>query len=306
MPNQKAYNPAAFDNIEDPEVQYWAGFMMADGCVTKLSNRQAFIQLALSAPDREHVAKFRAFLKAEHPVRDYGPKPTRWPDGTVGVDKGHARISLHSDRLAAGLARFGVLPRKTMTASSELGSTSSHFWRGVCDGDGHIRVNSLSRQKDVARVQMLGSEALMRQFSTFINERIPGHDIRAFSFKSIWQVRLSCFMAFRAIQLMYGCGGTSLDRKQATADAILSRSDLCPPETFNRRWSEYSNEQLLTIFEECGRNYKTMGERFGVKGSTIHFLLTRTRGITRRWKKHRLPNQKVASPISSDDALHAQ
>jgi hypothetical protein len=285
MPYRKTYDPTSFDNADDPEVQYWAGFMMADGCVTNMAKGQSLIQIALNPTDRGHLVKFRDFLKSEHRIRDYGPRNKQW------TDRGHSRISLVSDRLAASLARFGVVPRKTMTASSPLGSPSASFWRGVCDGDGHIRINSLVGQKDVARVQMLGSESLMGQFAGFVNDRIPGHDIKAFPFKSIWQVRLSSYIAFRTVQIMYGAGGTSLDRKQAKADEILSRPELCPPETFNSRWTKYSDQELTSIFEECGRDFKTMAERMGADRRKIHFLLTTTRGLVKKWRITR-PRQK--------------
>src|ERR1035437_3192398 len=108
---------------ETPEVAYWAGFLMADGTVTR--NGASFVvSLSLSENDLDNLLKFRDFLgKQDEP-------------GTMPQDM--RRVAVGSKRLGNDLARWGVVPNKTYVGiipSDIPNELLPHYIRGLIDGD---------------------------------------------------------------------------------------------------------------------------------------------------------------------------
>ena len=116
---------AYFDRIDTEPKAYWAGMMASDGCV-----HGSRIQLILHERDVSHIDAFRKALGSTHPVMSRVA-----PIGTT-----HRGLVLTSAQLAAGLARVGITPRKSLTIHwPELrDDLYPHFLRGVFDGDGSV------------------------------------------------------------------------------------------------------------------------------------------------------------------------
>ena len=135
--NREAFLPPLSSSAE-----YWAGFLMADGCVTD----QGALRLCLQQRDRPHVEKFRAFMESEHPI--FSVKQAK----AVG-------ILIGSKDLCQALVKLGVTPRKSLVSRAhDSVADSRHFWRGMIDGDGHIRLQSLS---------LTGGQDLLNQWLGF-------------------------------------------------------------------------------------------------------------------------------------------
>ncbi len=117
------FNEHAFENLEDEEVQYWIGFIYADGHVSK-GNRGNTVAIGLKSSDYEHLVKFSKFLGSKRI-----PRITKQGQGTV--------ISFGSIILSNSLKKLGFDNNKSYSAHppEEL-KNSRHFWRGVVDGDG--------------------------------------------------------------------------------------------------------------------------------------------------------------------------
>lgn len=109
-----------------PESSYWLGIIMSDGFV---HNKV----VGLSMIDKDHVTKFRSFLKAANPVREYMP--------SIGNRLAYD-LRVTNQELVSKLSNYNIVQNKSLTATvpSALES-NSHFWRGMIDGDGCFTIS---------------------------------------------------------------------------------------------------------------------------------------------------------------------
>jgi hypothetical protein len=115
----------AFDDAStDDRAAYWLGFGLADG-----ANSGKAYKVALHVQDVGHLEKLRRFLGTEtRTIRSVPGKPHRY-------------IQFHSVDLCAALSEWGVGQKKSLTAAAHPAlEDNPHFWRGVVDGDGNIRL----------------------------------------------------------------------------------------------------------------------------------------------------------------------
>lgn len=116
----------AFDKC-DNETMYWVGVLAADGCVSKKA-----VSLSFATKDKEHISKYRQFMKSEHTINNIKPHHTRKGDGSVG-------LAIKNQKIVDDLIKFGIGERKSLTYDPpEMCASNSHFWRGMIDGDGWI------------------------------------------------------------------------------------------------------------------------------------------------------------------------
>lgn len=210
MSNRKYYvDENSFDDIESEEVQYWVGFLMADGCITG-----NVLKLKLQHSDKKQVLKFKDFLKSEHIVKK------------VNEYNNHKTCSfdVYSKKLTDVLSnRYNIIPNKTKTAEcpEEL-INSRHFWRGVIDGDG-----SVNFKNEKAFIGLWsGSIKLLKQFETFVKNNVKirnkitkGH--RCYCFRNHSQKA-----APKIIKLLYKDSNVHLNRKKKAAIKVLKEVDI--------------------------------------------------------------------------------
>ena len=202
-----ALDESVFDVIT-PESAYWVGFLMADGSVGDRSayRESASINLTLSEKDWGHVEKFKLFLGAGHAVQRMHYPPSRPA----------YRITVQSSRLAVALARYGVVPRKSLTAEVRGGLDSNRdFWRGVVDGDGYI---------DAHMVQLCGARRLCEQFAAFARRIVPTR-AAVLPHKNIWRVSVGGSFTLPLVCALYSDCTVALDRKLAVARSIISQGE---------------------------------------------------------------------------------
>jgi len=119
-----------FEKTFDHNVAYFAGLIVADGCITYHPGSTT-LDLTLHRSDSRHLRKFADAL---------GIPPDSSP---IYRAKGCNKLVVSSPNLRAGLAMWGAIPRKTyeLRKMPELWSapnTLPHFIRGLWDGDGHV------------------------------------------------------------------------------------------------------------------------------------------------------------------------
>lgn len=211
----------AFDMLTSDSA-YWAGMLITDGCICDESSLR--LLLSLKRTDEGHLIKLKEFLKSNHPIH-YG-KPS-----TSGA-KGQAILSIRSSRLCGSLVQYGVFPRKTHIAKApDRLSRNPHFWRGCVDGDGTVMLAKSKRSTlGFTPVVILcgASLSLIEQFSSFANSVCETSRTKIQFGRGVYSFRVCGRRAIELVYSMYGLGGTSLDRKQQTADRIISISTSDP------------------------------------------------------------------------------
>jgi hypothetical protein len=219
LTRENTLDEAAFD-VVTPESAYWVGFLMAAGSITRAGTRSPAIAVTTADEDRTHLERFRAFVRAMDPIT----VGTR--DGFRDASRSYLSVQVRSGRLAKTLARYGVVPYKTLVARAFELENDAHFWRGCIDGDGSIAVN----RDDGIRHPIISfacrSRELAGQFADFARETIPGCDIQEETrtpraYCVIHAVVLRGADCVRMARTLYGDGHAALPRKLAAAQEIL-------------------------------------------------------------------------------------
>jgi len=214
-------NHEAF-STSTPEMEYWVGFLMADGCV--LDNDGTYVkyrlQLVLQAGDYAHVANFARFLGlSRKPL--LAESSGTLPNGKK-AHRQTCKLSVRSDRICEDLISHGVTPRKSATAkASDYMAQSSHFWRGVLDGDGSI---CMDKRNGSVCVEMLGSLSLMSQWCEFCcllhpnRKRYPNGKLyipKPVRGGPLYRVRVGGPISHVVLRKLYADAEPALDRKKA-------------------------------------------------------------------------------------------
>lgn len=209
-------NQAAFAK-QTPEALYWAGFLMADGCVQLSTIRLPYISIELSARDTKHVKKFKQFLSSSHKIT---MAKRKYQTGYTNS----ARLQVSSQQLADDLALYGVIPRKSLVAeATSVASGSIDFWRGVIDGDGCLGLyySSPTRPNKDPLLQLYGAKPLMEQFLAFVKTHIKTKaTVRPAG--TIFQISLKSAPALKIIKLLYKDCTLALSRKHRKALEMLN------------------------------------------------------------------------------------
>lgn len=120
-----------FFNQDNEQSFYWAGFIMADGCVKLKDQKYKQLSIGLAISDIDHIEKFKCNIKFEGPIFS----------GTYD-GLGRCDVTISSDKIFDSLARFNIVPRKSMIAKFPewliMHPLVHHFMRGYFDGDGSI------------------------------------------------------------------------------------------------------------------------------------------------------------------------
>jgi hypothetical protein len=248
-----ALDETVFEDAEHvEEAAYWTGFLMADGCVHHAEGGKAYITLSLQARDRKHVEKFREFLKSGHKL------------GRIIVNgRSYYRVGLRSDKIAADLAKYGVVPRKSLTAKALLLENNKHFWRGALDGDGTVILPTKSRHRPI--LSLVGSRNLVSQFADYVS-RFLGVTIPIYPRLSIWRVDVRGHKACALAEHFYADCSIALDRKFAMLPLFMAwHSRIIKPG--RRVWTPEKLAVLSEIYPSRGS--VVAAKMLGVTGMAV-------------------------------------
>lgn len=207
-------NHSAF-SIVTPESAYWIGFLMADGCV-----QGNYVTLQLAEKDKDHVYKFRDFLKSKHAVMIIPPKIKN--DRGVMNSTTAYRFSFSCKQIASDLSRYGVVPNKSLIAKVLNLENNRDFWRGIIDGDGSVMIKS-KKLVDYPTISLCGSQEIVKQFREYVIKNTGCSDIQSYRSKYSNIVFSSATGTYAAIlaKILYENSTTSLDRKQESAERVM-------------------------------------------------------------------------------------
>ncbi len=195
-----------------PEACYWIGFLFADGTIVRRSGSPE-IAIVLGDTDRSHLERFRQFLGSTHAITYIQPNSTGFGNGA------NHRFSFRSERIADRLTQLGMVGSLDRSPSPLL-QKSSHFWRGVVDGDGCIGLLS-GKRHHVSRIELVGGRVLLEQFVVYVKTVCPDANLTVRPHKSIYRVGTSGKNAKIIIEALYSQMAVGLERKTNAAINIL-------------------------------------------------------------------------------------
>lgn len=141
--NKIEMNNNFFSVLDNEEKSYWAGFILADGCLRKTKNGSFELKIVLALKDVELLYLFKKHLESKHMVRIFNQYSKK-------TKKTYKRCSLVIVRkkIVKDLIENGIFIEKShkIEIPNLTRDNMRHFIRGLFDGDGGwcIRRNSLS------------------------------------------------------------------------------------------------------------------------------------------------------------------
>jgi hypothetical protein len=206
---RRKLDETAFDEVTEASA-YWTGFLMADGSIEAktLGHGSPVIVLTVGVKDAGHLVRFKRFLSAGHKIT---------------ISRRERKIAIASRRLAAQLARYGVVPRKTKrTRVLHLGM-NRHFWRGVVDGDGSVIVGKPTMLFPAGSPILIlyGSRPLLTQFQRFVRHYWPDYGGHVSVRPGCCRISLKGHAARRILRALYQNGAVALPRKRSRAQTLI-------------------------------------------------------------------------------------
>lgn len=193
-----------FDKLDGEGKNYWLGFILADGNISKNNNT-----ISVCSKDIDHLKKFKKCICAKNKI---------YIDKRTGV----GTVFLYSEKTKNDLVSLGIIPNKSLVVKPPKidRKYEKDFWRGVIDGDGFIIVE---KSLDIPRIGICGSYYTVMGFIDFVSNRIGvGRKIPSIH-KNIYEVKYACSSARKIIEYLYCGSKIYLNRKNKMARKILQR-----------------------------------------------------------------------------------
>jgi hypothetical protein len=211
-----------FDAIDAPEKAYWLGFLTADGCVYRNTDKwrtKNTVSLSLSERDLDHLSVFRSHLGCKNTITK------------VKLGRGYAnakqayQVAFSSPHMVERLISLGVTPRKSLTLSPPQKGTipdylRKDYFRGLVDGDGYISLGVHDGRRQY-KVGLVGSLPIVDAFREYC-VRLTGCRSRIRPHYSIFQFGTSDKFARSVITELYRRATVYLPRKYERAVAATN------------------------------------------------------------------------------------
>lgn len=206
-----------FDHMNEVSA-YWLGFLYADGynSETKMS-----ISLSLAEQDKNHVEKFKNFLKSNKNIKIYSP--TR-----EGEQNMHTLV-INSKKLSEKLRDLGCVQNKTFKIKFPTflpHELIKHFIRGYFDGDGSVGKYFIKTKNNYnCSASIVSNKNFLQEISTIIGnncginfylfEKFNGgkNDVKSISTNGSIQV-------YKFLSWIYNGSSVYLDRKYLKYEEI--------------------------------------------------------------------------------------
>ncbi len=229
--NYKKYflNENYFDEIDSPDKSYWLGMLLSDGCVYK--NK---ICLELELNDKNHVEKFRQSIGSNHIITEHFKESGYSKNGSWT-----ARFSFSNKHMSDRLKEIGIIERKTYYAkplNCIPKKFEKDFWRGMVDGDGHVKVHQRFRKEtntitnNFSTINLCGTKDICEGFKNFcLNYINSKSNVIKDSRKNCFRYTLSHRNSIIITTLLYGGADIYMERKYKEALIVMDKSRLMIP-----------------------------------------------------------------------------
>lgn len=169
-----------------PESLYWAGFIAADGCVSKNN-----LTIALKTSDVGHLEKFSNWMMSDAKI-GYNSKTNS------------NKMCISSKTIVKDLINYGITERKSFTYSPpEFCRDSPDFWRGMIDGDGSIFIRDVGKTKNYPGIGLCGTKETCEYFRSYCLQ-ICSFKANVNKHSSIFNIYIGGVAAIKIASQIYG------------------------------------------------------------------------------------------------------
>lgn len=151
---------------------YWAGFMAADGNISKQND----LLISVAEKDKEHLFKFKSDIKTDSPVRQHQKEKIINICGQKeSLSTNQYKIRFRSAKIANDLKRFNIVPNKTKVYSLPdwllQHNLFKHFIRGYFDGDGWYSKSKISKGFRMS-FGLCGNKSVLELIRNYLNRTL--------------------------------------------------------------------------------------------------------------------------------------
>ena len=241
---------------------YWAGFMAADGNVSKQND----IGLTLATKDIDQIIKFKEYLKSDSPVTTV-QKPAR---KILGADTGptlSSRFRIRSNKIAKDLEKFNIIPNKTKVYDIPDWVINheyfKHFLRGYFEGDGwYSETITKKTQKKKLTWGLCGNKWVMEKIKNKL-ETLLDVSVSMYKHKNLWRLNIqNQHSVYLISDFIYHDANVFLSRKKILADSSKTYDE-------NTIILNFSKEKLEEAYVRLG-SVKMMAEEFDCCKNSIY------------------------------------
>lgn len=156
------FNENFFETIDSEEKAYWLGFIYADGCIYKGSDKKSYrLQINLKLDDIDMLRKFQNSIESSYKIQEKAIGNTF-----------ACLLKVNSTKMCEDLMDKGVFPRKSLKLkfpSNEIVPKYlvRHFIRGYFDGDGSI---SKIKDKNHYKIDICSNEEFLIELEKHLIE----------------------------------------------------------------------------------------------------------------------------------------
>ena len=200
MGKRYTVNESKFKTL-NPESEYWAGFLFADGGVYPNYYTPSLV-FTIGTKDIKSLELFKAFMEATNPI-----KTTLCTRGFMKESGGTSlsSIRIYNEEIVKDLGSLGLYGDRVPVPAL---AQSRHFWRGYVDGDGCI-----SMRKDMLYHNLCGTPATLELYKQFIISNGIDTTTKIKAGKGISYISFSSRKAANIIALLYANPCEALERK---------------------------------------------------------------------------------------------
>lgn len=154
-----------FFSRDTEESFYWAGFIAADGWVSR--NTGAYlVAINLSSKDIEHLEKLRKAVRFTGDIKTF-TRSRSFKEDQEPIEREYCSLKLSSKKCFNALKRFGIVERKTYKIEFPEWLKNHpmvhHFMRGYIDGDGCFYHKKSKRHNNIS-FAMRGTAVFLNDF----------------------------------------------------------------------------------------------------------------------------------------------
>lgn len=202
-------NENAFSEIKTEADSYFLGLIVADGCV----DRRNRFNMTLKLTDAYMLKKLQ-----DHLGMDYGYSESSVFDKRTKKYYHRAQLSTANPKVIANLRAQNIAANKsTIEKLPNIDWLNDrHFWRGLVDGDGHLKM----RETRYSVLVLVGSQEITQGFIDFCKNTVGIKDTvkpKAVQGKNkiLHRVQLNTIDARNVVRYLYDESNIHLTRKYA-------------------------------------------------------------------------------------------